>query len=67
MRVRLTQSVEPREGVADATGEVIRIDFHPMEPEKQQMMCFSWPWRCRAYGFRGGVEPPAVACLHEAR
>ena len=32
MRGRLTQSVEPPEAVVDATGEVIGMDFHQLEP-----------------------------------
>ena len=33
MQVRLTQSVEPPKGVVDATGEVVGVDFHPLEPQ----------------------------------
>ena len=40
LRVRLTQSVEPPEGVVDATGEVFGVDFHPLEPENHRRCAF---------------------------
>ena len=36
MRMRLLQSVEPPEGVVDATGECVGIDFHPSEPQSHR-------------------------------
>ena len=33
MQVRLTQSVEPPDGVVDAIGEICGVDFHPEEPQ----------------------------------
>ena len=50
MRVRLTQSVESPEGVADATVEVFVVYFCLLEPESH-----------RRYAFRGhgAVEPVA--------
>ena len=40
MQVRLTQSVEPPEGVVDATGKVVGVDFHPLEPESHRRAAF---------------------------
>ena len=40
MQVRLTQSVEPPEGVVDATGKVFGVDFHPLEPESHRRSAF---------------------------
>ena len=37
MQVRLTQSVEPPEGVVDATGEIVGIDFHNLEPQSHRL------------------------------
>ena len=51
MQVRLTQSVEPPEGVVDVTGEVVGIDFHPLEPASHR--------RC-AFPGHGAAEPTAL-------
>ena len=40
MQMRLTQSVEPPEGVVDATGEVVGVDFHPLEPQSHRRCVF---------------------------
>ena len=40
MRARLTQSVEPPEAVVDATGEVIGLDFHHLEPRSHRRCAF---------------------------
>ena len=40
MRGRLTQSVEPPEGVVDAPGEVVGLDFHPLEPRSHRRGVF---------------------------
>ena len=66
MQVLLTQSVEPFEGVVDATGNVIGIDFQPLEPEFH---------RRSALSCHGAAEPVASVvvlrhqplCLCEAR
>ena len=36
MRMRLLQSVGPPEGVVDATGECVGIDFHPSGPQSHR-------------------------------
>ena len=50
MLVRLIQSVEPPEGVVDATGGCVGIDFHPLEPQSHR--------RCSFPG-HGAAEPVA--------
>ena len=50
MQLRLTQSVEPPEGVVDATGKVIGIDLYPLEPESH---------RRSAFPTHGAAEPVA--------
>ena len=50
MRMRLIQSVEPPEGVVDATGECVGIDFNPLEPKSHR--------RC-AFPGHGAAEPKA--------
>ena len=50
MRMRLIQSVEPPEGVVDATGECVGIDVHPLEPQSHR--------RC-AFPGHGAAEPVA--------
>ena len=54
MQVRLTQSVEPPEGVVDATGEVFGVDFHPLELESHR--------RC-AFPVHGAAEPVASVAV----
>jgi hypothetical protein len=54
MRMRLLQSVEPPEGVVDATGECVGIDFHPLEPQSHR--------RC-AFPGHGAAEPVASVVL----
>ena len=51
MRMRLVQTVEPPEGVVDATGECVGIDFHPLEPASHR--------RC-AFPGHGAAEPTAL-------
>ena len=41
MDVRLTTSVEPPDGVVDATGNIVGIDFHPQEPLSDRRFSFT--------------------------
>ena len=54
MQVRLTQSVEPPEGVVDATGKAIGIELHPLEPESN---------RRSAFPSHGAAEPVAFVVV----
>ena len=54
MRVRLTQPVEPPDAVVDATGTVVGIEFHPLEPQSHK----------RGAGLgHGAAEPVASVVL----
>ena len=55
MRVRLTQSVEPPQGVVDATGEVFGVDFHPLDPQSHR--------RCVVFFPGNGASEPVASVV----
>lgn len=54
--VRLTRSVEPPDGVVDATGNIVGIEFHPQEPLSHRMCSFPG-------GSDSGAGEPAVTAF----
>ena len=67
MRGRLTQSVEPPEGVVDATGEVIGVDLHPMEPQSHKRCAFHCDGVAEPVASVVVLRPSALVRLRQAR
>ena len=57
MEMRLTQSVEPPDGVKDAPCEVVGMDLHPEEPRSHREQLFPSPGRA------GAAEPGALSVV----